>query len=82
MSGTTPIRARRAHDEAGSDPGEGIKREEVRRDEVLRQELERRLAFLEEADDSAFGDFTRLDWLVCTLLFFVLPLLLLGVMVL
>ncbi len=53
-----------------------------RRDDVLRAELERRLTFLEEADDSAFGDFTNLDWLLCTLLFFVFPLLLLGVMVL
>ncbi len=58
------------------------RREEARREEVLRRELERRLTFLEEEDDSAFGDFTRLDWLFCTLLFFVLPLLLLGVMVL
>ncbi len=72
MSGATTIRAPRAHDEARND----------RRDDVLREELERRLAFLEEADDSAFGDFTRLDWLLCTLLFFVFPLLLLGVMVL
>ncbi len=62
--------------------GSKVVPEEVHREEVLREELERRLAFLEEADDSAFGDFTRLDWLLCTLLFFVFPLLLLGVMVL
>ncbi len=48
-----------------------------RREQVLREELERRLRFLEQTDDSAFGDFTALDWLLCTLLFFVLPLLLL-----
>ncbi len=69
-------------DPASHDRREEIRREKVRREEVLHEELERRLAFLEEADDSAFGDFTNLDWLLCTLLFFVFPLLLLGVMVL
>ncbi len=53
-----------------------------RREQVLCEELERRLLFLEQANDSAFGDFTARDWLICTLLFFVLPLLLLGVMAL
>ncbi len=53
-----------------------------RREQVLREELERRLLFLEQANDSAFGSFTALDWLICTLLFFVLPLLLLGIMAL
>ncbi len=67
---------------SGETDGSKVVPEEVHREEVLREELERRLAFLEEADDSAFGDFTRLDWLLCTLLFFVFPLLLLGVMVL
>jgi hypothetical protein len=51
-----------------------------RRERILHEELERRLAFLEEADDSIFGEFTTLDWVLCTLLFFVLPLLVLGVM--
>ena len=53
-----------------------------RREEILHEELERRLTFLEESDDKAFGEFTTLDWAVCTLLFFVLPLLILGVMAL
>ncbi len=55
-------------DEAGSD----------RREEILHQELERRLSFLEETDDSVFGEFTTVDWVLCTLLFFALPLLMLG----
>ena len=53
-----------------------------RRAEILHKELERRLEFLETSDDSVFGEFTTLDWILCTLLFFVLPLLLLGLMVL
>ena len=53
-----------------------------RRAEILHEELERRLEFLETSDDSVFGEFTTLDWIVCTLLFFVLPLLLLGLLVL
>ncbi len=53
-----------------------------RREEILHQELERRLVFLEQADDSVFGEFTTLDWVLCTLLFFALPLLLMGVMAL
>ncbi len=81
MSGTIDDSNRREeirHEDVRRESGSAA----ARRDEVLREELERRLAFLEEADDSAFGDFTNLDWLLCTLLFFVLPLLLLGVMVL
>jgi hypothetical protein len=58
-------------DEAGND----------RREEILHEELERRLVFFEENDDSVFGEFTTLDWVLCTLLFFALPLLVLGVMV-
>jgi hypothetical protein len=54
----------------------------ARRETVLREELERRLDFLETSDDSVFGEFTTLDWIVCTLLFFVLPLLILGFMAL
>ena len=53
-----------------------------RREEILHQELERRLDLLEESDDSVFGDFTTFDWVLCTLLFFALPLLLLGFMAL
>ncbi len=54
----------------------------ARRETVLREELERRLDFLETSDDSVFGEFTTLDWIVCTLLFFVLPLLIMGFMAL
>ena len=53
-----------------------------RRAEILHKELERRLDFLETSDDSAFGAFTTLDWILCTVLFFALPLLVLGLMVL
>ncbi len=53
-----------------------------RREEILHQELERRLIFLEEADDSVFGEFTTRDWVLCILLFFALPLLVLGAMAL
>ena len=52
-----------------------------RREEILQEELERRLVFLEESDDSVFGEFTTLDWVLCILLFFALPLLVIGVMV-
>jgi hypothetical protein len=45
------------------------------RSEIIRRELQRRLELLEETDDAAFGRFTALDWVVCSLLFFVLPLL-------
>jgi len=48
-----------------------------RREKVLREELERRLEFLEESDDSIFGNFTTRDWVLCTVLFFSLPLLML-----
>ena len=53
-----------------------------RRAEILHEELERRLDFLETSDDSVFGAFTTLDWILCTVLFFALPLLVLGLMVL
>ena len=49
-----------------------------RRSNALREELERRLALLEQAEESTVGPFTALDWLLCTLLFFALPLLILG----
>ena len=48
--------------------------EEDRRLRILHRELERRLEYLDEADDSVFGRFTAIDWTVCTVLFFVLPL--------
>jgi len=53
----------------------------ARREKLLREELERRLDFLETSGDSVFGEFTTVDWIVCTLLFFVLPLLIMGLMV-
>ncbi len=49
------------------------------RSAILHRELERRLRLLEETDDAAFGEFGLLDWLVCTILFFLLPLLILVV---
>lgn len=49
--------------------------EHDRRAEILRRELEHRLQFFEESDDSVFGAFTTLDWVLCTLFFFALPLL-------
>ena len=48
-----------------------------RREKVLREELESRLELLEESDESIFGAFTTLDWVLCTILFFFLPLLML-----
>jgi len=54
----------------------------ARRERILHEELERRLDFLETCEDSVFGSFTTLDWIICTLLFFVLPWLILGLMVL
>lgn len=52
----------------------------ARREKILHEELERRLDFFESCDDSEFGAFTTVDWLICTLLFFLLPLLILGFM--
>ncbi|MFQ5877839.1 MAG: hypothetical protein ACE5JH_09175 [Acidobacteriota bacterium] len=43
---------------------------------VIRRELERRLALLDAADESAFGRFTALDWMFCVVAFVILPLLL------
>ncbi|MBW2231599.1 MAG: hypothetical protein JRG92_21975 [Deltaproteobacteria bacterium] len=42
---------------------------------LIRDELDRRLRLFDTLDDSAFGDFTTVDWTLCTLFFFVLPLL-------
>lgn len=42
--------------------------------EIVRDELERRLRRFDELDDSAFGSFSALDWALCTLLFFLAPL--------
>ena len=49
------------------------KEQQRRREEILREELEERMVFFEESDDATFGEFTAVDWLVCTLLFFALP---------
>jgi len=46
-----------------------------RESELLRAELERRLAWMDDADESEFGGFTRLDWWICGVCFCVLPLL-------
>jgi len=45
------------------------------RDETLAKELDRRLKVFDETDDDAFGRFTSVDWAICTVFFFVLPLL-------
>jgi len=44
------------------------------RSRILHRELERRLEFFDDADESVFGRFTTVDWVLCTILFFVLPL--------
>jgi hypothetical protein len=41
---------------------------------ILRDELNRRLQLLDELEDSEFGTFTTLDWALCTVFFFFLPL--------
>ncbi len=56
------------------------KARDARQEEILHKELENRLTFLEESDDSVFGEFTTLDWILSTLFFFALPLLVLAVM--
>ena len=43
------------------------------RDEVLAKELQRRIDVFEEIDDDEFGRFTAVDWTICTVFFFVLP---------
>lgn len=43
--------------------------------ELLLRELERRLAWMSQADEAEFGEFTRLDWWICSICFFALPLL-------
>ena len=48
---------------------------ETLRAEVLADELERRLEIFETIEDDEFGRFTRVDWVICTLGFFVLPIL-------
>lgn len=39
----------------------------------LAQELERRIREFERTDDREFGDFTGLDWFLCTLFFALIP---------
>ena len=36
-------------------------------------ELERRIETIQDLDDASFGVFTRLDWILCALLFLALP---------
>jgi hypothetical protein len=45
------------------------------RESVIRAELERRVELFDELEDAAFGEFGAVDWTVCTVVFFVLPLL-------
>ena len=47
-----------------------------RESELLRSELERRLAWMSDADETERGSFTRLDWWICGVCFFLLPLVL------
>ena len=60
---------------AASPPEETGLRDE-RESELLRSELERRLAWMSDADETEFGSFTRLDWWICGVCFFLLPLVL------
>ena len=36
-------------------------------------ELERRIGILEGLDESTFGRFTPLDWVICVIVFLILP---------
>ncbi|HEY5658925.1 MAG TPA: hypothetical protein VIY27_14135 [Myxococcota bacterium] len=58
---------------SASPPEESGLRDE-RESELLLRELERRLAWMTEADEAEFGNFTRLDWWICSVCFFFLPL--------
>ena len=42
---------------------------------IIHEELNRRLELLDSLEDSEFGEFTTLDWTLCSVLFFFLPLL-------
>jgi hypothetical protein len=55
-------------------PPKGAVRDD-RHSQIIRRELDRRIALLEETDDAVFGRFTALDWAVCSICFFLLPLL-------
>ena len=48
-----------------SDPNEAAKAAQL--------ELQRRIETLETRDESEFGDFTRKDWVICTLGALVIP---------
>lgn len=48
---------------------------ETLRSETLNAELERRFEIFEHIDDDEFGRFTGVDWAICTIAFFVLPIL-------
>jgi hypothetical protein len=59
-----------------SSPSEETGLRDERESELLRSELERRLVWMSDADEAEFGRFTRLDWWICSLCFFLLPLVL------
>jgi hypothetical protein len=46
---------------------------EALRSETLNAELERRFEIFENIDDDDFGRFTGTDWAICTVAFFLLP---------
>ena len=45
------------------------------REKVIRMELERRIELFDQLEDAEFGRFGAIDWVVCTTVFFLLPLL-------
>jgi len=56
-------------------PSDSAELRSERESELLRRELERRLAWMTDADEAEFGRFTRLDWWICGVCFCALPLL-------
>jgi hypothetical protein len=44
-----------------------------RRERVVHEELERRVELFDNHQDSEFGEFTTKDWAFCTVVFFLLP---------
>jgi hypothetical protein len=47
--------------------------DQERTEASLCEELERRIRIIESTDESSFGEFTRLDWIVLLLIGVVLP---------
>ncbi len=47
-------------------------RDELDREYIVR-ELERRIQKIEQMEESAFGRFTALDWVICVIAFVILP---------